>query len=101
MHSTINKFKNGHSNITCIDIPEDTSIDWNEIPEKHPQEEWKQIEDPVMMEKYIIECNRRHFNQVQYTPCTIEPLQSLLELDSRTPFGESVLDRTVDLSQLP
>ena len=103
MHSTIRKFKsrNGQSNITYIDIPKDKSMDWNEIPKKLPAEEWKRIEDPILVEKYIIERNKRHLNQAQETPCTIEPLQSLLGLDSRTPFGNSVLEGTVDLTQLP
>ena len=100
IYSTIQQFKtrNGQSNITYIDIPKDTMIDWNEIPKKLPQEEWKRIEDPVMVEKYIIECNRRHLNQAQGIPCTIEPLQSLLGLDNRTTFGNSVVDGTVNLS---
>ena len=54
-----------------------------------------------MVGKYIIERNRRHLNQSQGTSCTIEPLQSLLGLDSRTTFGNSVLDGTVNLSHLP
>ena len=75
-------------------------MNWNEIPKKLPQEEWKRIEDPVLVEKYIIERNKRHLNQAQGTTCTIEPLNTLLGLDSRTPFGNSVLEGTVDLSQL-
>ena len=51
--------------------------------------------------KHIIERNMRHLNKAQGTPCTIEPLQSLLGLDSRTTFGNSVLDGTVHFSQLP
>ena len=51
--------------------------------------------------KHIIERNMRHLNKAQGTPCTIEPLQSLLELVSRTTFGNIVLDRTVNLTQLP
>ena len=100
IHSTIRKFKtrNGQSNINYIDIPKDTSMDWNEIPKKLPKEEWKRIEDLVMVEKYIIERNRRHLNQAQRIPCTIEPLQILLGLDSRTTFGNSVVDGTVNLS---
>ena len=103
MHSTIRKFKtkNGQSNITYIDIPKDTSMDWNEIPKTLRKEDWKRIEDPVMVEQYIIERNKRHLNQAQGTPCTIKPLQSLLGLDSRTPFGKSVLDGTVNQTQLP
>ena len=86
MHYTIRKFKtkNGQSNITYIDIPKDISVDWNEIPNTLPKEDWKRIEDPVLVEQYIIERNKRHLNQVQGTPCTIEPLQSLLGLDSIT-----------------
>ena len=101
--SIIRKFKkiNGQSNITYIDIPKDTSMDWNEIPKTLPQEEWNRIVDPVMVEIFIIERNRRHLNQIQGAPCTIEPLQSLLGVDSRTTFGNSVLDGTVNLSQLP
>ena len=103
MHSTIRKFKTryGQSNITYIDIPKDTSMDWNEIPKKLPTEEWERIEDPILVEKYIIERNKRHLNPAQGTPCTIEPLNSLLGLDSRTLFGNSVLEGTVDLTQLP
>ena len=103
MHSTIRKFKtkNGQSNITYIDIPKDTSMDWNDITKTLPKEDWKRIEDPVMVEQYIIERNKQHLNQAQGTPCTIESLQSLLGLDSRTPFGNSVLDGTVNLKQPP
>ena len=103
MHSTIRKFKtrHGQSNKTYIDIPKDTSMDWNEMPKKLPQEEWKRIEDPELVEKYIIERNKRRLNQAEGTPCTIEPLKSLIGLDSRTLFGNSVLEGTVDLTQLP
>ena len=67
IHSTIRKFKtrNGQININYIDIPKDTSMDWNEIPKKLPKEEWKRIKDPVMVEKYIIERNRKRLNQAQ------------------------------------
>ena len=51
--------------------------------------------------KYIIKRNRKYFNQSQDTPCTIEPLQILLGIDSMTPFDNIVLDGTIDLSQLP
>ena len=103
MHSTIRKFKtrNGQNNITYIDIPKDMSMDWNEIPKTLPQEEWKRIEDSFMVEKYIIGRIRWYLNQAQGTPCTIEPLRTLLALDSLTTFGNSVFDGTVDLSQLP
>ena len=75
-------------------------MDWNDIPKTLPKEEWKRIEDPVLVEKYTIERNTRHLNQAQGTPYTIEPLQSLLGLDSRTPYGNSVLDGTMNLKQL-
>ena len=103
MHSTIRKFKTSHgqSNITYIDIPKDKSIDWKEILNKFPTEDWKRIEDPILVNNYIIEHNKRHPNQAQGTPCTIEPLKSLLGLDIRTPFGNSVLEGTVYLTQLP
>ena len=102
IHSTTRKFKtkNEQRNITYIDIPKDTSMDWNKRPKTLPQEEWKRIEDPVMVEKYIIERSRRHLNHTQGIPCTIEPLQILLGLDSRTTVCNSELDRTFDLSQL-
>ena len=84
MHSTIRKFKtrHGQSNITYIDIPKDTSMDWNEIPKKLPKEEWKRIEYPLLVDKYTIEHNERHRNQVQGTPCTITPLKCLIGLDN-------------------
>ena len=75
-------------------------MDWNDIPKTFPKEEWKRIEDPVLVETYTIERNTRHLNQAQGTPYTIEPLQSLLGLDSRTLFGNSVLDGTMNLKQL-
>ena len=73
MHSTIKifKIKNEQSNITYIDNSKDTSMDWNEIPNNLHQEEWKRIEDLVMVEKHITELNRRHLNQVYGIPCTI------------------------------
>lgn len=54
-----------------------------------------------MVEKYIIKRNHCYLNQAQGTPCTIEPLQSLLGLDSKTTFGNSILDGTVDYYHLP
>ena len=73
----------------------------NVIPKKLPQEEWKIFEDPVLVGKYIIERNKRHHNQVKNSPCTIEPLKSLLGLNNRASFGNSVLEGIVDLTQLP
>ena len=54
-----------------------------------------------MTEKCIIERNRRHFNYTQGTPCILEPLNSLLGLESRITVGNSVLEGTADLTQLP
>ena len=55
----INRFKTKHSqsNITYIDIPKDTLMDWNFIPKKITQEERKIIEDPLMTERFMIERN--------------------------------------------
>ena len=92
------KTKNSQSNITYIDIPKDLSMDWNEIPNKFPQEELKRIEDTVMIEQCIIERNRRHLNQTKGILYTIETLQSLLGLDSRTSFGNSVMEGNADLT---
>ena len=54
-----------------------------------------------MTEKCIIERNRRHFNYTQGTPCILEPLKSLLGLESRITVENSVLEGTADLTQLP
>ena len=45
INSTINIFKskNNQSNITYIDIPKDTSINWNEIPKKLPKKSGKKL----------------------------------------------------------
>ena len=53
MHLTIKNFKtkNGQSNITYIDISNDTTMNWNEIPQRLPTEAWKRIEYLVMVEK--------------------------------------------------
>ena len=73
----------------------------NVPPRPGTPQDWKRIEDPILVENYIIERNKRHLNQAQVTLCTIEPLKSLLRLESRIPFGNSVLEGTVDITQLP
>ena len=59
IHSTSidSKTKHSQSNITYIDIPKDTLMYWNFIPKKITQEERKIIEDPLMIETFIIERN--------------------------------------------
>lgn len=58
------KFKTtkSQSNMTYIDVPKDILVDRNRIPKKLSQEEWNRIEDTELIEKYIIEINRRYLN---------------------------------------
>ena len=86
------------SGIKYIDIPKDYSIDWNKIPKKTPPEYWERVTIPVEIEKYIIKRNKIHVHQALGTPCTVEPLVSLLGYNSFTHFGKQVLDGSVNLT---
>ena len=86
------------SGIKYIDIPKDYSIDWNKIPKKTPPEYWERVTIPAEIEKYIIKRNKRHLHQAQGTPCTVDPLASLLGYNSFTQFGQQVLDGSVNLT---
>ena len=45
--------------------------------------------------------NKAHLSQSEGTPFTTAPLKDLLEPDSFTPFGKTILTGTADMSKLP
>ena len=87
-----------NNNIHSIAIPTDKKLDWNKIPKKTSPEYWERVTIPAESEKYIIKRNKRHLHQAQGTPCTVEPLASLLGYNSFTQFGKQVLDGLVNLT---
>ena len=52
------------------------------------------------MEQVIAERNSHHPNQAQGTPLTIEPLLSLIGIDSVTSFFQALLNGKVDIESL-
>ena len=64
------------SSSQTIDIPEDSSIKWNDI-KYHKGLIFKTISDPEQIDKYYAERNTHHLNQAQGSAFTIEPLNRL------------------------
>ena len=89
-----------NSSIQTIDIPNDTSIPWNNIKGKN-NVIFKTIDNPTLIEELIADRNSYHLNQVQGSPFTVEPLKSLLGTDSDTSFAEALLNSTANLQQTP
>ena len=87
------------SSSQTIDIPEDSSIKWNDI-KYHKGLIFKTISDPEQIDKYYAERNTHHLNQAQGSAFTIEPLNRLIGEDSFTSFSDEILNGTADLSKL-
>ena len=68
--------------IQTINIPNDSSISWNDIKGKK-NVKFKIIDDPIIIENLIPNCNTHHLNQAQVSPFTVESV--------RTVFAESLL----------
>ena len=91
-----------NNNIQSIAIPKDKTLDWNKIPKKMPNDQWEIIIDKHKIVKNFNQRNRKHLNQAQGTTYTIPPIStSLLSNDSFTPFGEAIINGTVDFTNLP
>ena len=87
------------SSLQTIDIPEDSSIQWNEI-KKHKGLQFKTITDLEQIDKCIAKRNVHHLNQDQGSVFTIKPLKSLIDDDGFTSFANEILKSTVDIFQL-
>ena len=92
---TSNKNK---SHLKSILVPKDSTLNWNQIPKNLPSNQWKEINDPESINACLIQQKLAHFNQAQSTPCTNEPLSSLLQDDSFTSFGNEILNGTANLN---
>ena len=66
-----------------------------------PKDQSKIITDKHEIVQIFNQRNKKHLNQAQGTTCTIPPMSSLLGGDSFTPFGEEMLNGTVDSTNLP
>ena len=87
------------TNLKTIDIPADTSVQWNNI--KATQNlQFKTIDDPILIDQLIVDRNAHHLNQADGTPFTIEPLLSLIDKDTFTTFSKELLEEKANLSQL-
>ena len=62
---------------------------------------FKTIDNPTLIEELISDRIFYHLNQVQGSPFTVEPLQSILGTDSDTPFAEALLNGNANLRHLP
>ena len=92
--------KRTNSSIQTIDIPSDSSIPWNNI-KGTKNAVFKTIDNPTLIEELISDPISYHLNQVQGSPFTVEPLQSILGTDSDTPFAEALLNGDANLHHLP
>ena len=103
MHRSIKHHtkKKQSSGIKFIEIPLDASIPWNSIPSFLPSDQWRKIDNPEEIEKVLTSRNKAHLSQLEGTLFTIASLKDMLGPDSFTPFGNSLLTGTVDMTNLP
>ena len=87
------------TNLKIIDIPTDTSVQWNDI-KSTKNLHFTTIDDPILIYQLMEDRNAKYLNQVDGTSFTVEPLLSLVGKDTFTIFSQEVLDDKVDLSQL-
>ena len=87
------------TNLKTIDIPTDTSVQWNNI--KATQNlKFKTIDDPILIDQIIADRNVHHLNQVDGKPFTNKPLLSLIVKDTFATFSQELLEGKANLSQL-
>ena len=79
--SDINIQNSNNPTIQTIDIPKDSTIKWNNI-KSHKKIKFKIIDDIELIDKYFVERNVQHLNQVQGSPFIIKSLKSLIRITS-------------------
>ena len=87
------------TNLKTIDIPTDTSVQWNDI-KATKNLQFKTIDDPILIDQLIADRNAHHLNKADRTPFTIEPLLSLIGKDTFTTLSQELLEGKANLSQL-
>ena len=83
------------SGLSYIRVPVDPDANVND-----ESTQWREVHDPNEMENYLLAHSQKHFAQAEGTPCTVEPLRSLLEYDGLSDFAEQILAGAADLQSL-
>ena len=65
---------------------------------RHPDTEWRRIDNVDEINQHLTAYNRRHFQQAHGTPFTIPPLSTLLGHNGLTTTGDTILNGTFDSS---
>ena len=63
-----------------------------------PQNIGKELKSQPKLKNASSKETKRHLHQAHGTPCTVDPLASLLGYNSFTHFGNKVLDGSVNLT---
>ena len=87
------------NSIQIIDIPTDLSISLNDI-KGNKNVTFKKIDDLILIEELIADCNTHHLDQAQGSPFTVKPLRTLLVSDSDTAFAEALLQGKANLKSI-
>ena len=74
------------TNLKIIDIPTDTSVQWNDI-KSTKNLQFTTIDDPILIYQLIEDRNAKYLNQADGTPFTVELLLSLVVKDTCTTFS--------------
>ena len=89
------------SDIKFIEIQLDASIPWNRTPSSLPSDQCRKIDNAEEIEKVLTSRNKAHLSQSEDTPFTMAPLKDIIGLDIFTPFGNSLLTGTADMTNTP
>jgi len=71
------------------------------IPDDRNPNECTTINDADGIEKHLLEFCQKHFAKAHGSPFTIQPLSTLLNYDSVTPFAKQVIRGQADIDSLP
>ena len=85
--------------LNTIDVPEDSTICWNDIA-KNKSLNFKTTDNPEIMEELLASHNTKYLNQAQGFPITVEPLPSLIETNTFVTFANELLEDTADIESI-
>ena len=85
--------------LNTIDVPEDSTIYWNDIA-KNKSLNFKTTDNPEIMEELLASHNTKYLNQAQGFPITVEPLPSLIETNTFVTFANELLEDTADIESI-
>jgi hypothetical protein len=81
--------------LSYIRVPVDPLANIND-----PNTQWREVHEPEEMEQHLLAHTQQHFAQAEGTPCTVEPLRSLLDYDGLSPFADEIRAGRADLQAL-